>query len=80
MTDETKIERPQRPLWFNQCRQQLRWEVYNGAVIFDYPKVLKPDEIDDLEDIFALLLKGLRRTSLDIADTIASAAKGPPHD
>ena len=55
--------RPHVPLWLDQRRLQMRWELYNGAAIFDYPRVLLPAEIDEIEEVLALVVKGLRRTA-----------------
>jgi len=63
MSAQFTEERPSIPLWLDQRRAQMRWEVYNGAAVFDYPRVLLPDEIDDLEEVLELVIRGLRRTA-----------------
>jgi hypothetical protein len=54
-------EPPLKPLWLDQRRKQLRWEVDNGPVILEYPRVFTPNEIDDFEAVTTLFIAGLRR-------------------
>lgn len=70
---------PKLPLWIDQRRKQFRGEFYNGPVVLDFPAVLKPDEIEDLDKYLALVLAGLRRTAQAIearrAETTGSACE-----
>ncbi len=71
---------PIRPLWMDQRRSQMRWECYNGPVVFDYPRVLRPEEIDDMTEVLALVLKGLRRTAQAIETQSAKTEGLGPKD
>jgi hypothetical protein len=68
---------PTMPLWVNQRRGQFRWEVDNGAAIFDFPHVMKPEEVDELEKVLALCVKAIRRNSDAIAAQVEARKEAP---
>jgi hypothetical protein len=54
---------PLLSLWTDQRQRQVRWEVDNGPVLLTYPMVMKPTEIDELEQVLALAVSVMRRTA-----------------
>ena len=54
---------PRLSLWVDQTRRQLRWEVANGPVLFDYPKVMTLAELAELEQVLTLCLKSANRVA-----------------
>lgn len=76
MTEQTEREalevRLRKPLWMDQRTRHLHWTVYNGTVAAQIPMVLLPGEIDELEQIFGLLIKSLRRKAEQVTSKDAA--------
>lgn len=71
---------PRLSFWVDQRRGQMRWEVNNGPVLIDYPKVLSSGEIDDLRELFGMFIDSLRRTAQAIETRSAKTEGLGPQD
>lgn len=72
---------PRLSLWVDQRRRQLRWETNNGPVVLDYPNTLRPEEIDDLEQVLAINIGTMRRTAQAIeAGTVETERLDAKHE
>lgn len=58
-------------LWVDQQQRTLVWPMSNGNYHATFPKVMTAEEIDALEQVLAITIAGLRKTSEDIAAAIA---------
>lgn len=57
---------PTMPLHINHRRADFQQHADNGDILISTPRLLSPDEIEDLEEFFKIVVRVLRRTSSSI--------------